>query len=384
MATVRERAAEGATGRRCLCRSLAALLWSPGALTVRPLDFPLVNSAPGSVSAARASHTSSVAVRPRGGRGNGSVSAARASHTSSVAVRPRGGFVASRHTLSRVSRTAAEQSVIHQASALASLGRSRRSNASAAEIRGHLHSNAVHHSRARKASRATTVPTRLSTNSSADASSNSSTSSELAALPWTGRLLNTPSARLVEVAAFGIYSVPVLVVAFLYNRVRMKKDLSMEKPREADNSGFHHGLFGCLGECRLTVFSCCCFAVRWADTMDKARPQGTLLKFWSGILMMLALGLFGSAIGSFFAIYWNLWVAILVLFRQRLRNRYNLEAGTCQSIAEDCFAWWCCPCCAVVQEARHVEGERSSEGSCGDGTPRRSLGDGVSEESSDF
>eukprot|EP00927_Polykrikos_kofoidii_P059560 TRINITY_DN54709_c0_g1_i1.p1 TRINITY_DN54709_c0_g1~~TRINITY_DN54709_c0_g1_i1.p1 ORF type:complete len:360 (-),score=40.29 TRINITY_DN54709_c0_g1_i1:87-1109(-) len=159
-----------------------------------------------------------------------------------------------------------------------------------------------------------------------------------------------------------------LLAALLYNRFRLK--LVFEKHDQANSGvGFEFGLFSCFDDLQTSLLACCCGHVRWADTLDKAvghrHDQPPLLNYWVGISFCLIM------IGLRFCISPKMWVVavcadlafliVCVFFRQQLRRRYSIPAGSIRSYAEDCFTYCCCSCCALVQEARHVEAYRSRE-----------------------
>jgi len=40
-----------------------------------------------------------------------------------------------------------------------------------------------------------------------------------------------------------------------------------------------------------------------------------------------------------------------MIYRTRIRAKYMIQGGPC----EDCLCHFCCACCAIAQEARHVD-----------------------------
>jgi Cys-rich protein (TIGR01571 family) len=155
----------------------------------------------------------------------------------------------------------------------------------------------------------------------------------------------------------------ILLCACLYNRVRLKTAFPQDKGSDGADR-FAYSLFGCFMDWRICMLSFCCLPLRWADTMDKANSGGRTISYWHGLALVLGFWVVNLTVtsaaqhpflGSFFtfALY-----CMHTMFRQRLRRRYEIGAGSLRSIAEDFCAWLCCPCCATAQEARHVEAMR--------------------------
>ena len=68
-----------------------------------------------------------------------------------------------------------------------------------------------------------------------------------------------------------LYIALVVICAFIHNRRRAT--FWRKKTPAAPSEDFHYGLFGCCRDRRtrwLSLLVCCCWPLRWADTMDKA------------------------------------------------------------------------------------------------------------------
>jgi Cys-rich protein (TIGR01571 family) len=159
----------------------------------------------------------------------------------------------------------------------------------------------------------------------------------------------------------------VLCCACFYDSVRLKTAFPQDKGNEDPELGFGYSLFGCFNDMRLCLFGCCCLPIRWADTMDKANDQGTTISYWPALLLILTFWLLNMLVGSaaqhpFLALAVGIMmVVVYTICRQKLRKRYQLTNGNCYTFTEDFLAWLCCPCCAAVQEARHVEAALQSK-----------------------
>lgn len=160
-----------------------------------------------------------------------------------------------------------------------------------------------------------------------------------------------------------VYLLFIILFAFLYDKVRHNTAFPQVKGVDDHEAGFSYGLFGCFQDLRLAVFSCMCPVLRWADTMDKSGNDsyGSLITYWKGIALMATLYALNMYIG-YVAMYPFLGLSfatvllvVNVIYRQKLRRRYSILAGSFRTFAEDVGAWLCCPCCAMVQEARQVE-----------------------------
>lgn len=122
----------------------------------------------------------------------------------------------------------------------------------------------------------------------------------------------------------------------------------LEHKLELVQGRWRHGLFDCFGNLNICCFTCCCPAIRWADTIRMAGFLG----FWAAFLLFMLLelgnpltaGLSGLAL-----------LIVVVVYRQKQRQMFEMQHGNCSSYLEDCLTYACCSCCAIIQEARHME-----------------------------
>lgn len=145
----------------------------------------------------------------------------------------------------------------------------------------------------------------------------------------------------------------VVIAAHIYRHNKVDP-----KPGDIPQDGFVHtkelverqwryGLFDCFADFNICCIGWCCSAVRWADTMRMAG----FLTFWLALAMWLgviAVQLIVPGAGLLICLSG-------MFYRQKLREKFDNNPGTCRTWCEDCLTWWCCPCCALIQEARHVE-----------------------------
>mmetsp|Transcript_32936 Transcript_32936/g.71832 ORF Transcript_32936/g.71832 Transcript_32936/m.71832 type:complete len:417 (-) Transcript_32936:112-1362(-) len=160
-----------------------------------------------------------------------------------------------------------------------------------------------------------------------------------------------------------VYMLLLLLLAFLYNRSRLSMTFPQPNVKQ-DPENFKYGVCYWWKDWKLSALSCCCPALRWADTLDKANDEGGIISYWRSIAIILtlaALYLFVSCVllwPSMSLPFHIIAIVFAVVMRQRLRRRYQITAGTPKTYTLDCLSWTFLPCCTMVQEARQVESER--------------------------
>lgn len=95
--------------------------------------------------------------------------------------------------------------------------------------------------------------------------------------------------------------------------------------------------------------------MRWADTLD----QQEVLSYWPAFLAMFGLSLlhiYTNAISVVFV------VMLGVFYRQKLRQRFEIDNKTPTTVMHDVLAWLCCQPCAIIQEAREEAIQRGMPG----------------------
>lgn len=147
-----------------------------------------------------------------------------------------------------------------------------------------------------------------------------------------------------------VYLVFGILLAYIYKQMRVKGAFqpSPRRPPQAAFDGqkdFSFGLFNCWGDFNVCVVGCCCPFLRWSDTVD----QKGLLRYWPAFGIMFGLMLlhvYTMGLSTLAA------CAVGVYYRQKLRQKYGIEAGGFRTVALDSLTWLCCQPCAIVQEAR--------------------------------
>jgi len=112
--------------------------------------------------------------------------------------------------------------------------------------------------------------------------------------------------------------------------------------------GFNFSLIGCLDAPQLCLTACCCGVCRWAHTEHLA----SVWNYWRAVLVMGLLVVLSPLTAGFTGL---IALCVATKFRQDLRRRMGFKNVGGMSIVEDCCTYWCCGCCAVVQEARQIE-----------------------------
>eukprot|EP00490_Sorites_sp_Unknown_P013703 CAMPEP_0114680290 /NCGR_PEP_ID=MMETSP0191-20121206/53941_1 /TAXON_ID=126664 /ORGANISM="Sorites sp." /LENGTH=229 /DNA_ID=CAMNT_0001956847 /DNA_START=121 /DNA_END=810 /DNA_ORIENTATION=- len=110
------------------------------------------------------------------------------------------------------------------------------------------------------------------------------------------------------------------------------------------------GPFDCFQDMNSCLWTCFCPGVRWAGTMNMVG----LLTFWPAFLLFLFFELVAMIpLGGCCCLG---WVAVLTYYRNKLRVAFGMAGSNePQTICGDCVFVTCCTCCAIAQEARHVE-----------------------------
>eukprot|EP00930_Biecheleria_cincta_P047982 TRINITY_DN33374_c0_g1_i1.p1 TRINITY_DN33374_c0_g1~~TRINITY_DN33374_c0_g1_i1.p1 ORF type:complete len:286 (-),score=53.28 TRINITY_DN33374_c0_g1_i1:189-998(-) len=110
------------------------------------------------------------------------------------------------------------------------------------------------------------------------------------------------------------------------------------------------GPFDCFSDMPICLWSCCCPAVRWAGTMEMVGLMG----FWAAFALIMCFELLGMlpvlALVTFAVPF------VLTYFRNKIRLAFGMPgANEFGTMCGDCVFVTCCTCCAISQEARHVE-----------------------------
>jgi len=107
--------------------------------------------------------------------------------------------------------------------------------------------------------------------------------------------------------------------------------------------------FGCFKTPKICLCALFCPALRWADTIDltglKTISSALCLFFLFGLLNCFAYCIFTYGVFTCF---------LILYYRHKIRALLGLPNWTPRSCCTDCFYVFCCPFCAIAQEARVV------------------------------
>jgi Cys-rich protein (TIGR01571 family) len=176
--------------------------------------------------------------------------------------------------------------------------------------------------------------------------------------------------RRAQLISLAIWFALMILMAMFYLNTRAPPILDGQKAARApDFADWKFGLFylpDTWEDFDACLCACCCPAIRGAETLSVVRG---FLGFWTAFLawnlfvfLDYGLVLFGHGperemvINGYHLslLTWGGFVALLVYWRSRLREVFGMHRGLA-STSGDCLLYCCCTCCAVAQEARHVE-----------------------------
>lgn len=150
-----------------------------------------------------------------------------------------------------------------------------------------------------------------------------------------------------------VWIVLIAVIAHFYMKSKTYPEFDASLANAESQGALRNwtsGFCSCYEDCSACWCAFCCPAIRWAETLSLVDG---LLFFWVGFTVYLSLQ-FVNLMTSI-TLLWLALVIICTAYRQELRAKFNFERQGGCSIVTDCLLYTCCTCCAIVQEARHVE-----------------------------
>eukprot|EP00930_Biecheleria_cincta_P006546 TRINITY_DN107572_c0_g1_i1.p1 TRINITY_DN107572_c0_g1~~TRINITY_DN107572_c0_g1_i1.p1 ORF type:complete len:355 (+),score=50.83 TRINITY_DN107572_c0_g1_i1:96-1160(+) len=110
------------------------------------------------------------------------------------------------------------------------------------------------------------------------------------------------------------------------------------------------GGMACFSDMPSCLCACCCLPVVWADNADMVG----YLKFWIAFAAVLFLRA-ACVWPAVFGLAYIITIIIFTLFRRHLRRIFDMPGQDCGGLVCD-YCFICCyMCCAVAQEARHIQ-----------------------------
>jgi Cys-rich protein (TIGR01571 family) len=114
-------------------------------------------------------------------------------------------------------------------------------------------------------------------------------------------------------------------------------------PRET----FKHGHFKCFEVPSICLCAFLCPGVQWASSMHLAG----FLKIYIGIGLFFACALMNGLTFGGFIMQGVFTSTLLIIYRQRLREKLGIKSWTATNCFFDCLYVCCCTCCAISQES---------------------------------
>jgi len=150
-----------------------------------------------------------------------------------------------------------------------------------------------------------------------------------------------------------IWSFLVSLVAYFYTN-RKEKPGSADADKQNDGvevfQEWKHGLLSCHEAPEVTMCSLCCPGIRWALTLSYVPG---MMSFWVAFFIFMSVQSLGLLTAG--TIGWVLLALLCAAYRQELRQKFNMEHQGGMTYITDTLMYCFCICCAIAQEARHVE-----------------------------
>lgn len=155
-----------------------------------------------------------------------------------------------------------------------------------------------------------------------------------------------------HVLGIGIYLLQVLIAAVLYVAY-LKHSYPKLEPDDLLAERFQFSLMDVRHlqrDAQICVCAWFCCGIRWADTVSSQSVK--YLRFWQALLIFELLFV---CQGITLGVTGLVWLTLVVIGRQKIREKYGIVAWTLPNLLGDVLVWALCAPCAVAQEARQVE-----------------------------
>lgn len=143
------------------------------------------------------------------------------------------------------------------------------------------------------------------------------------------------------------------VIAHFYrgNKEYPEIEEGLQTPEQhATFQDWKFGFCDCFEEFQVCFCACCCPAIRWAETLSLVDG---LIVFWVGFALYMSLTLINTITSVL--VCWFVLALICTAYRQELRTKFSFEHQGGATFLTDLLLHCFCTCCAIAQEARHVE-----------------------------
>lgn len=151
----------------------------------------------------------------------------------------------------------------------------------------------------------------------------------------------------------GLWVALFAVVGYFYtkNKEYAPVEESLATPeQQATFKDWKFGFCSCLEDCEVCWCAWCCPCIRWGETLSLVDG---LIVFWVGFGVYLGLTVLSWV--TYIPLCWLLLTVICTAYRQEIRIKFQMQRVGGMTYITDCLLYAFCACCAMSQEARHVE-----------------------------
>jgi Cys-rich protein (TIGR01571 family) len=174
---------------------------------------------------------------------------------------------------------------------------------------------------------------------------------------WFSKWDSTKSTRCNIQASWNLYIVNCVItwliwlgLAMLVVKFGTPEYVEMFRDPEDPLATFEQAHFNCMRRSQICICSFFCPAVQWAQTMHLAG----FVKVRIALGLFFACALLNSLIFGGAVCYGICTSLLIIVYRQRLREKLGLKSWNRVDCVFDFVYVCCCPCCAISQEAQVV------------------------------
>lgn len=148
-----------------------------------------------------------------------------------------------------------------------------------------------------------------------------------------------------------VSTVLITMLAAFYFKQEMKMWPEVEPNADpAELKDWSTGGMACFSDMPTCLCACCCLPVVWADNTDMVG----YMKFWIAFAACLFLRA-ACAWPAVSGVAYLIMIVMFTLFRRHLRKIFDMPGRDCGGLVCDTCFICCCMCCAIAQEARHIQ-----------------------------
>jgi len=142
-------------------------------------------------------------------------------------------------------------------------------------------------------------------------------------------------------------------IGYFYTTQKHYPDVEESLATPEQQASFRDWKFGfcsCFGNLEVCCCAWCCPCIRWGENLSLVNG---LIIFWVGFGIYFSFMVLGSVTSGYLC--WMLLTLICTAYRQELRMRFQMDKVGGMTYITDCLLYGFCACCAMSQEARHIE-----------------------------